>query len=229
MKKTNVFPAAAAALLFAGCALLAGCVSLRPASRLPAESVSVQTALPAYAPSAPVLSAGESVLPLDPADLNLCLVRDGTCRAEESYDGRAFLPFGTWQTDSGPLQYGDRECPAALIGSADDLTAFAEEAAPYFGYSYFFSFLPSRWDEAFFADRSLLVVYLWMPDTAEPEPGRIELRRNTVPANSAAMLSVGFVTDPRLERGPAECGWFAVLEIPKETLASVSLIRAGVS
>ena len=227
MKKTNAVPAAA--LLLAGYTLLAGCVSLRPASGTLEESTPGQAALPADVPSAPVLSAGETVLPLDPADLNLCLVRDGTCRVEESYDGRAFLPFGTWQTDSGPLQYGDRECPAALIGSADDLTAFAEEAAPYFGYSVFFSFLLSRWDEAFFTDRSLLVVYLWMPDTAEPEPGRIELRRNKVPANAAAMLSVGFVTDPRLERGPAECGWFAALEIPKETLASVSRIRAGIS
>lgn len=225
--------------------LLTGCVSLRlakaPASydsgpygaSRPAEPL---TADPS---SAPVLPAGETVLSLDPEALGFRLSFVGLCGMEEPWDGRAFLPFDSFQTDSGPVMYGnDRECPAALIASAEDLDRFTAQTEEFFFYDYtdyfagygtdsFRSLLP-RWDESFFEDHVLLPVYIWMPSTVPPVPDRFELRRNKVPEASSAVLHIGFIPEPGLEGGEMECGWFALLEIPRDTAAAVSRIRAAV-
>ncbi len=225
--------------------LLTGCVSLRPAaapavydsglfgSARPAEPLAADQA------SAPVLPAGETVLSLDPEALGFRLSYVDLCRMKEPWDGRAFLPFDGFQTDSGPVQYGnDRECPAALIASRNDLDRFTAQTEEFFFYDYtdyyagygtdsFRSLLP-LWDDAFFEDHALLLVYIWMPSTVRPVPDRFEIRRNKVPDASSAVLHIGFTPEPGVDGGEAECGWFALLELPRDTAAAVSQIRAAV-
>ena len=223
--------------------LLTGCISLRPAAAVydsglygsahPAEPLTADQT------SVPVLPAGETVLSLDPEALGFRLSYVNLCRMKEPCDGRAFLPFEGFQTDSGPMQYGsDRECPAALIASAGDLDRFTAQTEELFFYDYtdyyagygtdsFRSLLP-RWDESFFGDHVLLLVYIWMPSTVQPVPDRFEIRRNKVPEASSAVLNIGFTPEPGVEGGAAESGWFALLELPRETADSVSMIRAAV-
>ena len=240
MKGKNALLASLSALL------LTGCVSLRPAAAPAAVSDSglygfarPAEALTADQTSAPVLPAGETVLSLDPEALGFRLSYVNLCRMKEPYDSRVFLPFDGFQTDSGPLMYGDdRECPAALITSVKDLDRFTAQTEEHFFYDYtdyyagygtnsFHSLLP-RWDESCFEDHALLLVYIWMPSTARPVPDRFEIRRNKVPSASSAVLHIGFIPEPGIEGGEAECGWFALLELPRETAASVSQIRAAV-
>lgn len=225
--------------------LLAGCVSLRPAespavydsglfgSARPAEPLAADQT------SVPVLPAGETVLSLDPEALGFRLSFVDLCRMKEPWDGRAFLPFDGFQTDSGPVLYGnDRECPAALIASWNDLDRFTAQTEEFFFYDYtdyyagygtnsFPSLLP-LWDDAFFEDHALLLVYIWMPSTVRPVPDRFEIRRNKVPDASSAVLHIGFTPEPGVDGGEAECGWFALLELPRDTAAAVSRIRAAV-
>jgi len=225
--------------------LLTGCVSLRPAaapavydsglygSARPAETLTADQT------SVPVLPAGETVLSLDPEALGFRLSYVDLCRMKEPWDGRAFLPFDGFQTDSGPVQYGnDRKCPAALIASRNDLDRFTAQTEEFFFYDYtdyyagygtdsFPSLLP-LWDDAFFEDHALLLVYIWMPSTVRPVPDRFEIRRNKVPDASSAVLHIGFTPEPGVDGGEAECGWFALLELPRDTAAAVSQIRAAV-
>lgn len=237
MKGKNALLASLSALL------LTGCVSLRPAAAVYDSGLygSVRPAEPLTADqtSAPVLPAGETVLSLNPEALGFRLSYVNLCGMKEPWDGRAFLPFDGFQTDSGPVLYGnDRECPAALIASRDDLDRFTAQTEEFFFYDYtdyyagygtdsFRSLLP-RWDEAFFEGHALLLVYIWMPSTVRPVPDRFEIRRNKVPETSSAVLHIGFIPEPGIEGGEAECGWFALLELPRETAASVSQIRAAV-